>query len=105
MKKKQSDLQRMFEVLEAIAHEDLNNTQYSTLSIGPNEQLSIKTYFGSEEKDYKMFQSNSLYVFIWLDDTMEKDNFPKPDFTVESYEELCGTPCLTVIMCYQFENK
>lgn len=79
MEKKQTSLERMFNVLKAIEHEDLNNCQYSTLSVAKGEQVYTQAHLGTKERI--TLQDNCMYVFIWVDDyvNMSKDYLQEPD--------------------------
>lgn len=102
MEKKQTSLQRMFEVLKTIEHEDLNNSQYSTLSVAEGEYVNTALYFGAEEDI--ILQDNCLYVCIWLDDyaAVNEDNLQEPD--IKLHVNSAGF-CESDIFVYKFENK
>lgn len=79
MEKKQTSLEKMFNVLKLIEHEDLNNSQYSVLSVVEGEFVNTSHYFGSEERI--TLQDNCMYVFIWIDDfiNINEDYLQEPD--------------------------
>ena len=111
MEKKQTSLQRMFEVLKTIEHEDLNNSQYSTFSVAEDEYVNTALYFGAEE-DITL-QDNCLYVCIWLDYytwmidnyaiSGEDNNLPEPD--IKLHVNSTDVNCKSEIFVYKFENK
>lgn len=107
MEKKQTGLQRMFEVLKAIEHEDLNNTQYSTLNVAEGECANTADYFGSKENI--TLQDNCMYICIWTSeyDAFDEYDFPQPDFTLLVITPGCAQGIYTtqVVLCYKFENK
>lgn len=81
---KQNDLHRMFQVIQAIEHDDLNNTQYSTKEISQDEAVDTTLYLGTVESRYL---TEGYYIFIWMDpyqwvEEMERGYYgpyPKPD--------------------------
>lgn len=81
---KQNDLHRMFQVIQAIEHEDLNNTQYSTKEISQDEVVDTTLYLGTVESRYL---TEGYYIFIWMEpyqwvEEMERGYYgpyPKPD--------------------------
>lgn len=103
MEKKQTSLQRMFEVLKTIEHEDLNNSQYSTLSVAEGEYVNTTLYFGAEE-DITL-QDNCLYVCIWIDDytIISESHLQEPD--IKLHVNSTDVNCESEIFVYKFENK
>lgn len=103
MEKKQTSLQRMFEVLKVIEHEDLNNSQYSVLSVAEGEFVNTSHYFGSEENI--TLQDNCMYIFIWLDDyvTISDGCLPEPD--IKLHVDSQDLNYKGEIFVYKFENK
>lgn len=103
MEKKQASLQRMFEVLKTIEHEDLNNSQYSTLSVAEGEFVNTSHYFGSEENI--TLQDNCMYVFIWIDDfiNINEDYLQEPD--IKLHIDSQDLNYKAEIYVYKFENK
>lgn len=103
MEKKQTSLQRMFEVLKTIEHEDLNNSQYSTLSVAEGEYVNTSHYFGSEENT--TLQDNCMYVFIWIDDfiNINEDYLQEPD--IKLHVDSQDLNYKAEIFVYKFENK
>lgn len=108
MEKKQTSLQRMFEVLKAIEHEDLNNSQYTTLDVAEGDYVNTASFFGSSES--KVLDDNCMYIFIWVDGYKhETEDFPTPDFTLTRDDILIDGAIdgddSPIILGYQFENK
>lgn len=103
MEKKQTSLQRMFGVLKTIEHEDLNNSQYSTLSVAEGEFVNTSHYFGSEENI--TLQDNCMYVFIWIDDfiNINEDYLQEPD--IKLHVDSQDLNYKAKIFVYKFENK
>lgn len=103
MEKKQTSLQRMFGVLKTIEHEDLNNSQYSVLSVAEGEFVNTSHCFGSEENI--TLQDNCMYVFIWIDDfiNINEDYLQEPD--IKLHVDSQDLNYKAEIFVYKFENK
>ena len=97
MKEKQNDLPRMFQVLTAIEHEDLNNSEYNIKEVLPGEVVDTTIYLGTVEE---RFLSEGYYIFIWVGVDMEEEDFPTPDQRLHIYGD---QPHLDqVILVYHF---
>ena len=93
------NLVKMHSVIEAIWREDVNNTQYSVLTTGHNDDLFTDTYLGTQERF--LFHSNCKFIFIWVSeyDTFDEEDFPEPDFKLITKEDEFGS---STILCYEF---
>lgn len=102
MEKKQTSLERMFNVLKLIEHEDLNNSQYSVLSVEKGECVNTSHYFGSEERI--TLQDNCMYVCIWIDDYayISESHLQEPD--IKLHVNSTDVNCNTEIYVYKFQN-
>ena len=101
----QNDLQRMFKVIKAIEHDDLNNTQYSTKEIFSGDWVDTTLYLGTVES---RFLTEGYYIFIWMgpyqwEDEEERDNYPKPDLVLHIYGESPNQDQLVLI--YKFNKQ
>ena len=100
MEKKQTSLERMFNVLKLIEHEDLNNSQYSTFSVAKGENINTAFYFCAEE-DIAL-QDNCMYVCIWIDDytIISESYLQEPDIKLHVKDVNCNAE----IYVYKFPN-
>lgn len=102
----QNDLQRMFKVIKAIEHDDLNNTQYSTLEISSYYDIVDTTlYLGTVES---RLLTEGYYIFIWIDpdqwvEETERGYYPKPDHIFHIYGDTPNEDQLVLI--YKFNKQ
>lgn len=82
-------IQKMFSILQAIEHEDLNNQQFCTYSVGGQEGICTDTVFGTEEKHE--LHPNRNYVAIFIEDNDEcafgEQDFPPCDYKLSNKSE------------------
>lgn len=97
MEEKQNDLQRMFQVLRAIEHEDLNNTQYHIKEVLQGEVVNTTLYLGTVEE---RILSEGYYIFIWVDVSMEEGDYPTPDQRLHIYGDQLHED--QIILVYHF---
>ena len=102
---KQNDLQRMFQVIQSIDYEGLDNTQYHTKEISSGDWVNTTLYLGTvESKDL----TDGYYIFIWMDpdkwvEEMERGHYPKPDHILHTYGDTSDQDQLVLI--YKFNKQ
>ena len=100
---KQNDLQRMFQVIQSIDYEGLDNTQYHTKEISSGDWVNTTLYLGTvESRDL----TEGYYIFIWVSDYEEGvDNpkHPKPDLILHI---IGNTPKEDqIVLIYKFNKQ
>ena len=101
----QNDLQRMFKVIKAIEHDDLNNTQYSTKEISQDEIIDTTLYLGTMQS---RLLTEGYYIFIWMDpwvwvDEQERRYYPEPDLALNIYGESPNQD--QIVLIYKFNKQ
>ena len=101
----QNDLQKMFKVIKAIEHDDLNNTQYSTLGMSQYDRIDTTLYLGTVESRYL---TEGYYIFIWIDPDQwvkerKREYYPKPDHIFHIYGDTPNEDQLVLI--YKFNKQ
>lgn len=102
---KQNDLQRMFQVIQAIDYEGLDNTQYHTKEISSGDWVDTTLYLGTVES---RLLTEGYYIFIWMDpdqwvEEMERGHYPKPDHIFHIYGDTPNEDQLVII--YKFNKQ
>ena len=82
-------LQKMFSILSAIEHEDLNNQQFCTYEVGDQNGICTDTVFGTEEKHELHPNRNYVAIFIEYNDecAFEEQDFPPCDYKLNNKSE------------------
>ena len=106
---KQNDLQRMFQVIQSIDYEGLDNTQYHTKEISSGDWVNTTLYLGTvESRDL----TEGYYIFIWMDLDSWLDleiklgsygSYPKPDHLLHTYGDTSDQD--QIVFIYKFNKQ